>query len=322
MAPYSVLIIGSGPAGYTAGLYAARARLDPLVIAGRENGGQLMLTTDVENYPGFPDGIQGPEMMDLFRKQAERFGSKIIDKNVTQVDFSRRPFRVEVEGEWFEAKSVILATGASSKWLGLPNETKLRGHGVSSCATCDGAFFRDKELIVVGGGDSAMEESLFLTHFASKVTIIHRRREFRASKIMRERALSNPKIKVVWDTVVEDILGDGKVSGVKLRNLKTNQVADFRCDGVFVAIGHEPTTKLFQGQVQLDEKGYIVLRQNSATNVEGVFAAGDVHDIRYRQAVMAAGAGCRAAMDAERWLEEQEHAASKKPVTATATRKP
>lgn len=322
MAPYSVLIIGSGPAGYTAGLYAARARLDPLVIAGRENGGQLMLTTDVENYPGFPDGIQGPEMMDLFRKQAERFGSKIIDKNVTQVDFSRRPFRVEVEGEWFEAKSVILATGASSKWLGLPNETKLRGHGVSSCATCDGAFFRDKELIVVGGGDSAMEESLFLTHFASKVTIIHRRREFHASKIMRERALSNPKIKVVWDTVVEDILGDGKVSGVKLRNLKTNQVADFRCDGVFVAIGHEPTTKLFQGQVQLDEKGYIVLRQNSATNVEGVFAAGDVHDIRYRQAVMAAGAGCRAAMDAERWLEEQEHAASKKPVTATATRKP
>lgn len=322
MAPYNMLIIGSGPAGYTAALYAARARLEPLVISGRESGGQLMLTTEVENYPGFPDGILGPEMMDLFRKQAERFGAKIIDKNVTQVDFSRRPFRVEVEGEWFEAKSVILATGASSKWLGLPNETKLRGHGVSSCATCDGAFFKEKELIVVGGGDSAMEESLFLTRFASKVTIVHRRDAFRASKIMQERARSHPKISVVWDTVVEDIMGDGKVTGARLRNLKTNKFIDFRCDGVFVAIGHEPNTKLFQGHVRLDEKGYIVLNQNSATNVEGVFAAGDVHDIRYRQAVTAAGAGCRAAMDAEKWLEEQEHAASKKPVTATATRKP
>ncbi|MBI2077372.1 MAG: thioredoxin-disulfide reductase [Euryarchaeota archaeon] len=302
-----VLIIGSGPAGYTAALYAARARLEPLVIAGRENGGQLMLTTDVENYPGFPEGVLGPELMDLFRKQAERFGSKIIDKNVTKVDFSRRPFRVEVEGDMWEAESVILATGASSKWLGLPNETKLRGHGVSSCATCDGAFFKDRELVVVGGGDSAMEEASFLTRFASKVTIVHRRDEFRASKIMQERVLKNPKIKVVWDTAVEDILGDGKVTSVKLRNLKTKAVTDYKTDGVFVAIGHEPNTKIFRTHVDLDEKGYLVLKRHSMTSVEGVFAAGDVHDIRYRQAITAAGAGCRAAMDAEKWLEEQEH---------------
>ncbi|HLE47824.1 MAG TPA: thioredoxin-disulfide reductase [Candidatus Thermoplasmatota archaeon] len=306
-----LLIIGSGPAGYTAALYAARARLEPLVVAGRENGGQLMLTTDVENYPGFPEGIMGPELMDLFRKQAERFGSTIVDKNVTKVDFSRRPFRVEVEGDAWEADSVILATGASSKWLGLPNETKLRGHGVSSCATCDGAFFKDRELVVVGGGDSAMEEASFLTRFASKVTIVHRRDEFRASKIMQERVLKNPKIKVVWDSAVEDILGDGKVTAVKLRNLKSNKATELKTDGVFVAIGHEPNTKIFQKQVELDEKGYIVLKRHSHTTVEGVFAAGDVHDIRYRQAITAAGAGCRAAMDAEKWLEDQEHPGAK-----------
>jgi thioredoxin reductase (NADPH) len=307
MVVHKVLIIGSGPAGYTAALYAGRARLEPLVIAGREHGGQLMLTTDVENFPGFPEGIMGPELMELFRKQAERFGAKIIDKNATKVDFRSRPFKVEVEGDHYEAESVILATGASAKWIGLPNETKLRGHGVSSCATCDGAFFRNKELVVVGGGDSAMEESSFLTRFASKVTIVHRRDEFRASKIMQERVLKNPKIKVIWDTVVEDIQGDATVTGVTLRNLKTNQASQFKTDGVFVAIGHEPNTKLFQGHVELDAKGYIVLKKHSNTNVPGVFAAGDVHDLRYRQAITAAGAGCRAAMDAEKWLEEQEH---------------
>jgi len=288
-------------------LYASRARLEPILIGGRETGGQLTLTTDVENFPGFPEGILGPELMELFRKQAAKFGTKIIDKNVTKVDFKRRPFQLEAEDENFEADSIIIATGASSIWLGLPNETKLRGHGVSSCATCDGAFFRDRELAVVGGGDSAMEDSLFLTRFAKQVTIFHRRDTLRASKIMQERVLNHPKIKVVWDTVVEDVLGDAKVTGVKVRNLKTSQASTFPCDGLFVAIGHEPNTKLFKGHLDLDEKGYIQLKRHSMTNVEGVFAAGDVHDIRYRQAVTAAAAGCRAAMDAEKWLEEQEH---------------
>lgn len=318
MTKAKLVIIGSGPAGYTAALYASRARLDPILIGGRETGGQLTLTTDVENFPGFPDGILGPELMELFRKQAEKFGTKIIDKNVTKVDFKRRPFRLEAEGDTFEADSVIIATGASSIWLGLPNETKLRGHGVSSCATCDGAFFREKELAVVGGGDSAMEDSLFLTRFAKQVTIFHRRDTLRASKIMQERVLNHPKIRVVWDTVVEDVLGDAKVTGVKIRNLKTNQGSTFPCDGLFVAIGHEPNTKLFKGHIDLDEKGYIRLTHHSNTSVEGVFAAGDVHDIRYRQAVTAAAAGCRAAMDAEKWLEEQEHPGT--PAVRTAAR--
>lgn len=311
MAKTKLLIIGSGPAGYTAALYASRARLEPVLVAGRENGGQLMLTTDVENYPGFPDGILGPELMELFRQQAARFGTQILDKNVTKVDFRARPFSVEAEGEKFEADAVIIATGAASKWLGLPNETKLRGHGVSSCATCDGAFFRDRELVVVGGGDSAMEESLFLTKFASKVTIVHRRDQFRASKIMQERVLNHPKIRVVWDSTVTDVLGKDKVEGVKLKNVKTGETRDRRCDGLFIAIGHEPNTKLFKGAVELDAKGYLVLKNHSTTSVEGVFAAGDVHDLRYRQAVTAAGAGCRAAMDAEKWLEEQEHPGAK-----------
>lgn len=309
MTVHKLLIIGSGPAGYTAALYAARARLEPVIIAGRENGGQLMITTDVENYPGFPEGILGPELMDLFRKQAARFGTQIIDKNATKVDFKRRPFRVEVEGDAFEAEAVVIATGASSIWLGLKNETRLRGHGVSSCATCDGAFFREKDLIVVGGGDSAMEEANFLTRFAKSVTIVHRRDEFRASKIMQERALTNPKIQVVWDSAVEDILGTDRVTGATLRNLKTGKVEERPIDGVFVAIGHSPNTKLFAGQVDLDAKGYLVLKNHSMTSVEGVFGAGDVHDLRYRQAITAAGAGCRAAMDAEKWLEAREHAA-------------
>jgi thioredoxin reductase (NADPH) len=303
-----VLIIGGGPAGYTAALYAARARLDPLVLAGRESGGQLMLTTDVENYPGFPEGILGPELMDLFRKQAARFGAKIVDKNVTQVDFRRRPFTVTAEDETHTADAIVVATGAASLWLGLPNETRLRGHGVSSCATCDGAFFKEKDLIVVGGGDSAMEEASFLTRFARTVTIVHRRDAFRASKIMQERALTNPKIRVVWDSAVEDILGTDHVTGVRLRNLKTGATTERPVDGVFVAIGHAPNTKIFQGQLELDAKGYIVQKIHSQTSVEGVFAAGDVHDLRYRQAVTAAGSGCKAAMDAEKWLEAQEHA--------------
>lgn len=313
-----LVIIGAGPAGYTAALYASRARLEPVLIGGRETGGQLMLTTDVENFPGFPEGILGPELMDLFRKQAQRFGTKIIDKDVTRVDFSSRPFKVESEDGAFETDAVILATGASSKWLGLKNETRLRGHGVSSCATCDGAFFRDQDLAVVGGGDSAMEDSLFLTRFAKKVTIFHRRDQFRASKIMQERVLNHPKIKVVWNTTVEDVLGETKVTGVKIRDVQTNQTSTFPCNGLFVAIGHEPNTKLFKGHVDLDEKGYIQLKRHSMTSVEGVFAAGDVHDLRYRQAITASAAGCRAAMDAEKWLEEQEHPGT--PAVRTAAR--
>lgn len=306
MAHVKVLIIGGGPAGYTAALYAARARLEPLVLAGREAGGQLMITTDVENFPGFPDGVQGPELMDLMRKQAERFGATIVDKNVTKVDFARRPFTVTAEDATHTAETVVCATGASSLWLGLPGETRLRGHGVSSCATCDGAFFREKDLIVVGGGDSAMEEATFLTRFARTVTIVHRRHEFRASKIMRERALANPKVKVMWDTVVEDVLGESRVTAARLRDVTTGKVRDHPIDGVFVAVGHEPNTKVFRGQLELDAKGYIVLKEHNRTSVDGVFAAGDVHDLRYRQAITAAGAGCRAAMDAEKWLEAHE----------------
>lgn len=302
------IVIGSGPAGLTAALYAGRADLDPLVFEGSQAGGQLMITTDVENFPGFPDGIMGPELMDRVRKQAERFAPRIHTVDVTKVDFSVRPFKVWVDADEYQAESVIIATGASARWLDVPGEEKLRGRGVSACATCDGFFFRDKELVVVGGGDSAMEEALFLTKFASKVTIIHRRDEFRASAIMAKRALEHPKIEVMWNTVVEAVLGNEEVTGVTVRNVMTDETIDMDVDGYFVAIGHKPNTDIFADQLDLDENGYIVLRGDgsTATSIEGVFAAGDVADHVYRQAITAAGTGCQAAIDAERWLAEQE----------------
>ncbi|MGD2052133.1 MAG: thioredoxin-disulfide reductase [Acidimicrobiia bacterium] len=301
-----VLIVGSGPAGLTAAIYAARAGLEPIVIEGFERGGQLMLTTDVENYPGFPDGILGPELMDQLRKQAERFGTRIVSADVSKVDFSAHPFRAWAGDDEYEAETVIISTGASARWLGIPGEERLRGHGVSACATCDGFFFRDRELAVVGGGDSAMEEALFLTRFASKVTIIHRRDEFRASEIMVRRALAHDKIEVVWDSVVEEVLGDGEVTGVRLRNVKTDEESVLAVDGMFVAIGHDPNTAVFRDQIDLDAKGYVVLHDGAKTSVPGVFAGGDVADSVYRQAITAAGMGCQAALDAQHWIEERE----------------
>ncbi|HJS26718.1 MAG TPA: thioredoxin-disulfide reductase [Actinomycetota bacterium] len=302
------VILGSGPAGYTAALYAGRANLKPLVLKGLEAGGQLMLTTDVENYPGFVDGILGPEMMDAFEKQAARFDAEIVAQAATRVDLSERPFGVWAGDQEWRAQTLILATGASAKWLNVPGEETLRGRGVSACATCDGFFFRDRRLVVVGGGDTAMEEATFLTKFASEVTIVHRRDEFRASKIMQERAVSNPKVTVIWDTVVEEIVGDDAVTGVKLRNVRTNERTDFATDGVFMAIGHTPNTDLVSGQLELTDGGYVVVHEpTTRTNVPGVFAAGDVTDVLYRQAVTAAGQGCKAAMDAERFLEEAAH---------------
>jgi thioredoxin reductase (NADPH) len=304
-----VIILGSGPAGYTAALYAARANLRPLVLKGLEAGGQLMLTTEVENYPGFADGIMGPELMDAMEKQAARFDAEIVAQVVTRVDLSERPFGVWAGDQEWRARSLILATGASAKWLGVPGEETLRGRGVSACATCDGFFFRDRELVVVGGGDTAMEEASFLTKFASKVTIVHRRDEFRASKIMQERVLSNPKISVVWNNVVEEIVGDGAVGAVRLRDVRTDEVTELATDGVFMAIGHTPNTDLVKGQLELTDAGYVVVREpTTKTTVPGVFAAGDVTDVIYRQAVTAAGQGCKAAIDAERFLEEQAHA--------------
>lgn len=301
-----VIIIGSGPAGLTAAVYTARANLSPLMIEGIEAGGQLMLTTDVENYPGFVDGIMGPELMERMRKQSQRFGTEIITDNVTAVDLSAYPFEVSVGDTTYGARSLIVSTGATARMLEIPGERELLGHGVSTCATCDGFFFRDKEILVVGGGDSAMEEATFLTKFASKVTIVHRRDSFRASKIMVDRAVSNPKIDFVYDTVLTEIVGEGgKVAGAKTRNLKTDETGTLSADGIFVAIGHVPNTSLFEGQLDLTG-GYITATgETTATSVDGVFAAGDVVDFRYRQAVTAAGMGCAAAIDAERWLESR-----------------
>jgi thioredoxin reductase (NADPH) len=302
-----LIIIGGGPAGYTAALYAARANLQPLVIEGFNWGGQLMVTTDVENYPGYPDGIMGPEMMAEFRRQAERFGTDFITDDVTRVDFSEQPLRIWVENEEYSARAVIVATGATARWLGLPCERHFQGRGLSACATCDGAFFKEKELVVVGGGDSAMEEANFLTRYATKVTVVHRREEFRASQIMLDRARANAKIEFVTNAVVENIVGDGKVEGVVLRDTVTGETSELRTDGIFVAIGHDPNTALFVDQLDHDDAGYLVTKPHSTeTNVPGVFAAGDVQDHVYRQAVTAAGSGCMAALDAERYLAALE----------------
>jgi thioredoxin reductase (NADPH) len=303
----NLIILGGGPAGLTAAIYAARANLAPLVVEGAEAGGQLMLTTLVENYPGFEDGIMGPALMQTMRKQAERVGAEFITEDAVAVDFRRRPFVITTSsGQSLEARAVIVATGASAKMLGLPGEQRLLGRGVSTCATCDGFFFRNRDVIVAGGGDSALEEALYLGNLAKSVTVVHRRDALRASKIMQQRAFAHPKISFIWDTVIEDILGDGVVRGVRLRNLKTQEVTERPTDGVFVAIGHTPNTALFAGQLELDPQGYIRLRERSSTSVEGVFAAGDVHDHTYRQAVTAAGFGCMAAIDAERWLQTQD----------------
>jgi thioredoxin reductase (NADPH) len=304
-----LIVIGGGPAGYTAALYAARANLNPLVIEGFQWGGQLMITSDVENYPGYPDGILGPQMMADFRRQAERFGTEFVTDDVTKVDFSERPFRVWVGDDEYRARTVIVSTGASARQLGLESEVALQGRGVTYCATCDGAFYRDKEVVVVGGGDSAMEEALFLTRFASKVTVVHRRADFRASQIMTDRARANEKIEFLTPYVVEHVLGvqEGKLTAVQLRNVETDEVLDYPTDGLFVAIGHDPNTKLFLDQLDHDAAGYLITKPRSTeTNIPGVFAVGDVQDHTYRQAITAAGSGCMGALDAERFLAEEE----------------
>jgi thioredoxin reductase (NADPH) len=301
-----VIIIGSGPAGLTAAIYAARANLRPLVLAGGMYGGQLMLTTEVENFPGFPEGIMGPDLMIKFREQAERFGARIENVDATGVDFSKRPLVVRTSDATYEALSVIVATGASARWLGIHGEEHLRGRGVSTCATCDGAFFRGKHIVVVGGGDSAMEEALFLTRFGHKVTVIHRRDHLRASKIMADRALAHDKIEFIWNTVVEAAVGKEKLEALKLHNIVDGSRYEFPADALFIAIGHDPNTGIFRGQLDLDKAGYIQSADGVSTNVEGVFVAGDVYDIRYKQAITAAGLGCRAAMDAEKYLEALE----------------
>ena len=301
-----LIIIGGGPAGYTAALYAARANLEPLVIEGFQWGGQLMITSDVENYPGYVEGVLGPEMMKDFRRQAERFGAEFISDDVTRVDFSERPFRVYVGEEEYRSEAVIVSTGANARQLGLPSERTLQGRGVSYCAVCDAAFFREKEVVIVGGGDSAMEEATFLTKFADKVTIVHRREDFRASQIMIDRARANEKIEWVTNAVVDEVVGDNMVTAVRIRDVNTDEITELPADGLFVAIGHDPNISLFVGQLDMDEHGYLLTHDGTATNVEGVFAAGDVVDHTYRQAITAAGMGSMAALDAERWLTAQK----------------
>src|SRR5258706_6434833 len=302
---YDIIIIGSGPAGYTAAIYAARANLRTLVLQGEQSGGQLMITSDVENYPGFEEGIQGPDMMEKFEAQARRFGAEMVARDAVRVNFTRQPFMVATEEREYEGRAVIAATGASAKWLGIAGEQRLQGRGVSGCATCDGPFFRNKVLAVVGGGDTAMEEALFLTKYASEVHLLHRRDTFRASKIMQKRVKENPKIIIHYNTAVEDVLGENAVEGVRMRDLETGRTETLPVQGFFVAIGHHPNTSLFKGILDMDAVGYLIPHKHTMTNVPGVFAAGDVTDHRYRQAVTAAGDGCRAAIDAERWLEEQ-----------------
>ena len=306
---HDVVIAGSGCAGNTAAIYAARANLNPLVVKGREAGGQLSLTTEVENFPGFPDGINGPDLIENIKKQAERFGAVYVDGSILDADFSKRPFRLNIEGEWQETRTLIVASGASARWLGLPSEQRLIGHGVSSCATCDGFFYRGKKIMVIGGGDSAMEEANFLTRFGSEVSLVHRSGTFRASKIMYDRARANPKIKFVTDTVVEEVhdVRQNLVTGVRMRNLKTGVEWEQEVDGFFVAIGHTPNTAVFRGRIETDADGYILSKGGARTNIPGVFHAGDVQDRTYRQAITAAGAGCMAAIEAERMLEAEGH---------------
>lgn len=314
---YKIIIIGSGAAGLTAAIYAARAELQPLVIEGMQPGGQLTITTDVENYPGFPTGIMGPQLMNDMHKQAERFGTHFLHQFVTGIDFSKKPFEIRTDDKEFTADAVVIASGASAKLLGIESESKLMGHGVSACATCDGFFFKDKEIVVVGGGDSAMEEATFLTKFASKVTVIHRREELRASKIMQERAMDNPKVDFLWNKVITEVLGSQQegVTGVRLKDTVTGEEGEFACHGVFLAIGHTPNSEVFRGEIDMDEKGYIITEKSSTkTNVEGVFAAGDVQDTVYRQAITAAGTGCMAALDAEHYLSNLEFEESLKGV--------
>jgi len=306
---HPIIILGSGPAGLTAALYSARAHLEPLVVDGHEAGGQLTLTTMVENFPGFPDGLMGPDLIASMRKQAERFGAGFRGGSATSADLSRRPFRITIDGTVEECQALIIATGASAKLLGLESERKLMGHGVSTCATCDGFFFQDQDILVVGGGDSAMEEAIFLTKFTKRVTVVHRRDKLRASKIMQDKAFKNPKIDFTWDSVPEEILdvNQGKVTGVRIRNLKSAAVTERPVDGVFIAIGHTPNTQIFRGLLEMDEVGYVKTHEGTRTSVPGVFAAGDVQDRVYRQAITAAGSGCMAAMDAERFLEHAGH---------------
>lgn len=303
----NVIIIGSGPAGLTSAIYSARANLNPLMIEGEEVGGQLMTTTDVENYPGFPDGVMGPELMEVTRKQAARFGTRFVSSNVTKVDFSQRPFKVWVGEKLYQGKTIIISTGASARYLGLESEKQFLGKGVSACATCDGAFFRDMNVCIVGGGDTAMEEALFLTRFAKKVWVIHRRQEFRASKIMAERVLQHEKIEVLWNSELKEVCGDSLVKSIKVFNNQTNETNEMPMDGVFIAIGHKPNTDIFKGQLDMNDVGYLDTKDKSTyTSVNGVFAAGDVQDHVYRQAITAAGTGCMAAIDAERWLVDND----------------